>query len=99
MSTSLSSKTALVTGASRGIGRATALALASRGAYGLVHYRSGAAEAASIEETTLNDFDELFGATRADFAPIYPEIAGLPEIPPDRMLPGEPSCPEPMRAA
>jgi 3-oxoacyl-[acyl-carrier protein] reductase len=35
---SLSNKTALVTGASRGIGRATALALASAGAYVLVHY-------------------------------------------------------------
>jgi hypothetical protein len=38
---SLSNKTALVTGASRGIGRATALVLASRGAYVLVHYRNG----------------------------------------------------------
>jgi NAD(P)-dependent dehydrogenase (short-subunit alcohol dehydrogenase family) len=118
----LSNKTALVTGASRGIGRATALALASRGAYVLVHYRNGAAEAeavvaeiargggkadtahadlsvadgphalaaqvrnsvgtqldilvanagayksASIEETTLNDFDELFAVNvRAPF--------------------------------
>jgi 3-oxoacyl-[acyl-carrier protein] reductase len=114
MNVSLSGKTALVTGASRGIGRATALALASRGAYVLVHYRSGGAEAegvvadihrnggraestcadlsiadgphalaaqvgkmidtrldilvanaatykaASIEDTTLKDFDELF---------------------------------------
>jgi len=122
MSVSLSGKTALVTGASRGIGRATALALASRGAYVLVHYRSGGAEAesvvaeihrtggqaettcadlsmrdgphalaaqvreiigtrldilvanagtyksASIEDTTLNDFDELFAVNvRAPF--------------------------------
>jgi 3-oxoacyl-[acyl-carrier protein] reductase len=34
----LANKTALVTGASRGIGRATALALADAGAYVLVHY-------------------------------------------------------------
>lgn len=122
MSVSLLGKTALGTGASRGIGRATALALASRGAYVLVHYRSGGAEAenvvaeihrsggkaettcadlsmadgahalaaqvrtmigarldilvanagtykaASIEDTTLNDFDELFAVNvRAPF--------------------------------
>jgi 3-oxoacyl-[acyl-carrier protein] reductase len=36
--TSLQNKTALVTGASRGIGRATALALAEAGAHVLVHY-------------------------------------------------------------
>jgi NAD(P)-dependent dehydrogenase (short-subunit alcohol dehydrogenase family) len=34
----LSNKTALVTGASRGIGRATAIALADAGARVLVHY-------------------------------------------------------------
>ena len=41
-------KTALVTGASRGIGRATALALADAGASVLVHYRSAAAEADAV---------------------------------------------------
>ena len=37
----------------------------------------------------IDDFAELFDATRPDFAPIYREIASLPEIPPDAMLPGE----------
>jgi 3-oxoacyl-[acyl-carrier protein] reductase len=41
----LSGKTALVTGSSRGIGRASALALARSGAQVLVHYSSGKAEA------------------------------------------------------
>jgi 3-oxoacyl-[acyl-carrier protein] reductase len=46
----LSGKTALVTGASRGIGRATALALAKLGAQVLVHYSSAAAEAEAVVE-------------------------------------------------
>jgi 3-oxoacyl-[acyl-carrier protein] reductase len=41
-------KTALVTGASRGIGRATALTLARAGAHVLVHYRRSAQEAKSL---------------------------------------------------
>ena len=41
----LSNKTALVTGASRGIGRATAQALANAGAQVIVHYGRAAAEA------------------------------------------------------
>lgn len=44
----LSGKTALVTGASRGIGRASALALAKAGAQVLVHYGSGEKEAAAV---------------------------------------------------
>jgi NAD(P)-dependent dehydrogenase (short-subunit alcohol dehydrogenase family) len=46
--TTLNNKTALVTGASRGIGRATAIALAAAGARVLVHYGHSAAEAASV---------------------------------------------------
>jgi 3-oxoacyl-[acyl-carrier protein] reductase len=45
---SLSGKTALVTGASRGIGRATALALAQAGAQVLVHYGKGKDEADAV---------------------------------------------------
>jgi 3-oxoacyl-[acyl-carrier protein] reductase len=44
----LSGKTALVTGASRGIGRASALALAKAGAQVLVHYGSGEKAAAAV---------------------------------------------------
>jgi 3-oxoacyl-[acyl-carrier protein] reductase len=44
----LSGKTALVTGASRGIGRASALALAKAGAQVLVHYGSGERAAAAV---------------------------------------------------
>ena len=44
----LNGKTALVTGASRGIGRATALALAKAGACVLVHYARGAKEAEAV---------------------------------------------------
>ena len=44
----LRGKTALVTGASRGIGRATAAALARAGAHVLVHYGRSAQEAGSL---------------------------------------------------
>jgi 3-oxoacyl-[acyl-carrier protein] reductase len=45
---SLSGKTALVTGASRGIGRASALALAKAGAQVLVHYSNSGKEAEAV---------------------------------------------------
>ena len=44
----LSGKTALVTGASRGIGRASALALAKAGAQVLVHYNGGEKDATAV---------------------------------------------------
>ena len=46
--TTLQNKTALVTGASRGIGRATAAALAKAGAHVLVHYGRSAQEAEAL---------------------------------------------------
>jgi NAD(P)-dependent dehydrogenase (short-subunit alcohol dehydrogenase family) len=46
--TTLSGKTALVTGGSRGIGRASALELARAGAQVLVHYGRSAAEAEAV---------------------------------------------------
>ncbi|HZB91594.1 MAG TPA: SDR family oxidoreductase [Stellaceae bacterium] len=52
--TPLSGKTALVTGASRGIGRASALALAKAGAQVLVHYGRGAAEAEAVVKEIRN---------------------------------------------
>src|SRR5437764_15330936 len=45
---SLNGKTALVTGASGGMGRASALALAAAGAQVLVHYGRGAKEADGV---------------------------------------------------
>ena len=48
MMATLQGKTALVTGASRGIGRATASALANAGAHVLVHYGRSAQEAESL---------------------------------------------------
>ena len=44
----LADKTALVTGASRGMGRATALALAAAGARVVVHFGRNADEAKSV---------------------------------------------------
>ena len=52
--TDLKGKTALVTGASRGIGRASALALAKARAQVLVHYGRGAKEAEAVVEEIRN---------------------------------------------
>ena len=48
MNTNLSNKTALVTGASRGMGRAIALALAAAGAHVIVHYGRNAEQAKAV---------------------------------------------------
>lgn len=78
-----SGKTALVTGASRGIGAATAIALARRGvARVLVHYnrhREGALEALGQVRAAGAD-GEALGADLATLAGIESLIAQLPEI-------------------
>jgi 3-oxoacyl-[acyl-carrier protein] reductase len=65
--TTLQNKTALVTGASRGIGRATALALAEAGAHILVHYGRSAQEAESLV-TTIQSKGGRADAISADLA-------------------------------
>jgi NAD(P)-dependent dehydrogenase (short-subunit alcohol dehydrogenase family) len=57
----LKGKTALVTGASRGMGRATALALAKAGAQVLVHYGRGASEA----EAVVDEIEKAGGRAHA----------------------------------
>jgi 3-oxoacyl-[acyl-carrier protein] reductase len=70
----LTNKTALVTGASRGIGRATASALAQAGAHVLVHYGRSAQEAQSLVES-IHSKGGRANAIRADFG--TPEGATL----------------------
>ena len=66
--TSSNGKTALVTGASRGIGRAAAIALAAAGARTLVHYGRGADEAQAVvdEIRAAGGNAEAVGADLAD---------------------------------
>jgi 3-oxoacyl-[acyl-carrier protein] reductase len=67
MSTELAGKTALVTGASRGLGRAIAIKLASLGAKIAVNYRSNEAEAANtVNAITLAGGEAL--AVKANVA-------------------------------
>ncbi len=51
----LKGKTAIITGASRGIGRATALALAKAGANVVINYTSNELKAAAVKEQIEND--------------------------------------------
>ena len=63
----LRNKTALVTGASRGIGRATAAALAKAGAHVLVHYGRSSPEAESLVDSIRSKGGRA-EAIRADLA-------------------------------
>ena len=62
----------LVTGASGGIGRAIAVALAERGARVAVHYNSDRAAAAETRRALTGVGHELFGADLSDAAAIEP---------------------------
>jgi phenylalanine-4-hydroxylase len=47
----------------------------------------------------IDDFDQLFDATRPDFTPYYDELRGLPEIAPGEVLPTDRLIGVPARAA
>ena len=63
----LKGKTALVTGASRGIGRAVALELAGRGARVAVHYRKEKGAAEDTLAQLFNCFGALLRVFRQQF--------------------------------
>jgi 3-oxoacyl-[acyl-carrier protein] reductase len=65
--TNLRGKTTLVTGASRGIGRASAIALAGMGAQVLIHYSSGVKEAEAVV-TEISKVGGHADAVSADFS-------------------------------
>jgi len=65
----LHNKTALVTGASRGIGRATAFALAQAGARVLIHYGRSTQDAESVVATILSQGGRA-DAIRADLGTV-----------------------------
>ncbi|MFJ4713584.1 SDR family oxidoreductase [Streptomyces sp. NPDC088785] len=69
MSGQLAGKTAVVTGASRGIGRATAIRLATQGAVVAVHYASDGAAAHDVVDTVRAQGGTAF-AVQADFGAV-----------------------------
>lgn len=72
---SLEGRTALVTGGSRGIGRATCLALAERGAAVAVHYRTRVAAAEEVVEQI-----ERMGGKAAAFPADLSDSAATPHL-------------------
>ena len=80
-------KTALVTGASRGIGRAAALALSRAGAQVLIHYGRNAAEARSVvdEIKTTGGRDEAIGFDLSDAQGAHRLAAKVREIVGERL--------------
>jgi len=65
----LSGKVALVTGASRGIGRGIALGMADAGAAVAIHYNQNRAAAVSLQ-TTLGPESQIFQANLTQVAAI-----------------------------
>jgi 3-oxoacyl-[acyl-carrier protein] reductase len=63
----LNGKVALVTGASRGTGRAIATALAQAGCDGALNYRLSSKEAEAVR---VDEVEELFTAVERDLKPI-----------------------------
>jgi hypothetical protein len=74
--TNLTNKTVPVTGASRGIGRATAQALARIGAQVIVHYGRASAEAAAIVGEIRAAGEHIHACCR----PLYPLTSGEPPM-------------------
>jgi 3-oxoacyl-[acyl-carrier protein] reductase len=85
--TNLTKKTALVTGSSRGIGRATARALAAAGARVIVHYGNAAKEAESLvaEIRSAGGNAEAVGADLAEPDGAHKLAARVKEIAGERL--------------
>src|SRR5215831_13412760 len=68
MTKPMDGKTSLITGASRGIGRAIALKLASLGSDIILHYRKNHEEAKALEAELIQRFGIRVGKIAADLS-------------------------------